>query len=284
MNYPTDLGPQEQLWARARLADLAEQFTAKGILRTPVWREVFEQTWRHPYVPGYYPDKDAPCVLSVDPAQRGGWLDAVYSDTTLITKVMPVPLSRVLRPATGTIYTSSSTLPSLVLEMLEELDVTDGHRVLEIGTGTGYNTALLCERLGSAQVTSVECASAAPNGSGTASRRPQPSGTTKADPPTNASASPPQPITSTSGTTTQTVRAAGHCKAPQTARRRTRCLHRPTRAGVGRPHHLRQRRVHRPPGPRRERHLPRHRDRLPRPLERSRTPSPTVANLGQTPP
>jgi len=83
-------------------------------------------------------------------------LGAVYSDTTLITKVMPVPLSRALRPSTGTIYTSSSTVPSLVVEMLEELDVADGHRVLEIGTGTGYNAALLCARLGSAQVTSVD--------------------------------------------------------------------------------------------------------------------------------
>jgi hypothetical protein len=32
---------------------------------------------------------------------------------------MPVPLSRPLRPAIGMTYTSSSTLPSLVLEMLE---------------------------------------------------------------------------------------------------------------------------------------------------------------------
>ncbi len=143
MNHPTDLNPEEQLRARARLVDLAEQFTAKEILRTPAWREVFEQTWRHPYVPSYYPDKDAPCVLCVDPSRRGEWLDTVYSDTTLITKLMPVPLSRALQPATGMTYTSSSTLPSLVLEMLEELDVADGHRVLEIGTGTGYNAALV---------------------------------------------------------------------------------------------------------------------------------------------
>ncbi|MGH3610695.1 MAG: methyltransferase domain-containing protein, partial [Pseudonocardiaceae bacterium] len=156
MNYPTDLSPAEEERARARLADLAEQFTAKSTLRTPVWREVFERTWRHPYVPGYYPDKDSPLVLCIDSSRREEWLDAVYSDTTLITKAMPVPLSRALRPATGTIYTSSSTLPSLVLEMLEDLDVANGHRVLEIGTGTGYNAALLCERLGSAQVTSVD--------------------------------------------------------------------------------------------------------------------------------
>lgn len=156
MNYPTDLSPDEELRARCRLADLAEQFAAKGILRTPAWREVFERTWRHPYVPGYYPDKDSPVVLCIEPSRRGGWLDVVYSDTTLITKLMPVPLSRALRPATGTMYTSSSTHPSLVLDMLETLDVADGHRVLEIGTGTGYNAALLCERLGSACVTSVD--------------------------------------------------------------------------------------------------------------------------------
>lgn len=50
MNYPTDLSPDEEERARTRLADLAEQFTAKDVLQTPVWREVFERTWRHPYV------------------------------------------------------------------------------------------------------------------------------------------------------------------------------------------------------------------------------------------
>ncbi len=156
LSYPTDLTQEEQRTAQARLHELAERFTASGTLRSPRWREVFIRTWRHPYVPSFYPELGAPCLLSIDPQRRSEWLDAVYSDQTLITKVVQVPLSPALRPGTYPVYTSSSTMPSLVLSMLEALEVHDGQRVLEIGTGTGYNAALMCARLGSEHVTSVD--------------------------------------------------------------------------------------------------------------------------------
>src|SRR5215208_1451193 len=50
--------------------------------------------------------------------------------------------------------TSSSSQPSLMARMLEQLDVRPGDRVLEVGAGTGYNAAVMAE-LGAA-VTTVE--------------------------------------------------------------------------------------------------------------------------------
>lgn len=58
-------------------------------------------------------------------------------------------------PITGT-ATCSSTQPSLMAIMLEALDIADGHRVLEVGTGTAYNAALLAHRLGDQQVHSID--------------------------------------------------------------------------------------------------------------------------------
>lgn len=73
-------------------------------------------------------------------------LAAVYGDEAIVTRTdergMP---------------TSSSSQPSIMAVMLERLDVHPGHRVLEIGTGTGYNAALLATLVGpGGDVTSVE--------------------------------------------------------------------------------------------------------------------------------
>ncbi|MFI1100118.1 methyltransferase domain-containing protein [Streptomyces melanogenes] len=56
----------------------------------------------------------------------------------------------------GRVPTSSASMPSVVFSMLRDLDVRAGNRVLEIGTGTGWNAALLGHRLGPENVTTVE--------------------------------------------------------------------------------------------------------------------------------
>ncbi|HEY4020863.1 MAG TPA: methyltransferase domain-containing protein [Pseudonocardiaceae bacterium] len=56
----------------------------------------------------------------------------------------------------GVVPSSSTSQPSVVALMLAAADLRRGRRILEIGTGTGWNTALLCERLGDSAVVSVE--------------------------------------------------------------------------------------------------------------------------------
>lgn len=118
---------------------------------------------RHEFVPCFYLPRDGfangltlwePVAAQTD---YDRWLAAAYSNQTLITQldgVEPEPGNAAVRE--GGVPTSSSTLPSLVLRMWADAEIADGHTVLEIGTGTGYSTALACERLGSGAVTSVE--------------------------------------------------------------------------------------------------------------------------------
>jgi protein-L-isoaspartate(D-aspartate) O-methyltransferase len=55
------------------------------------------------------------------------------------------------------VTTSSASQPSMMAIMLEQLDLRPGHRVLEIGAGTGYNAALMAHIVGPAgRIVSVD--------------------------------------------------------------------------------------------------------------------------------
>ncbi|GAA2645482.1 methyltransferase domain-containing protein [Paractinoplanes durhamensis] len=133
-----------QPYAAALVTELAHA----GVL-APGWRPPFEQVPRHVFVPEFFTDDDER-VSADDAAQHDRWLASVYSDTSLTTQLMTAPGTDLTWP------TSSSTRPSLMARMLGLLDVAGGHRVLEIGTGTGYNVALLSHRLGDTDVTSID--------------------------------------------------------------------------------------------------------------------------------
>lgn len=160
MTMPADLETDATQLRKTMAKALAED----GALADPAWRQAVEQVPRHRFVPGFYlpaDERDGQGLTVWEPVtaelDNGRWLAAAYSDTTLITQFdSDEPDWK--RPAVrhGGAPTSSSTLPSLVLQMWADADVQDGHTLLEIGTGTGYSTALACERLGSAGVTSIE--------------------------------------------------------------------------------------------------------------------------------
>ncbi|MFD4409192.1 ATP-grasp peptide maturase system methyltransferase [Streptomyces sp. NPDC058476] len=145
-------------------AHLARALAEDGVLADEGWRQAVEAVPRHRFVPGFYlpaDERDGQGLTVWEPVTAdldyGRWLAAAYSDTTLITQFdgdEPDWKSPAARH--GGAPTSSSTLPSLVVRMWADADVQEGHTVLEIGTGTGYSTALACERLGSADITSIE--------------------------------------------------------------------------------------------------------------------------------
>ncbi|MCP2326954.1 protein-L-isoaspartate O-methyltransferase [Hamadaea flava] len=124
--------------------ELAETLTGTGVL-APGWREAFLHTPRHVFVPYFY---DGDTKVAADSPEG---LKAVYADESLVTQLAPDP-----RGADYSWPTSSSTRPSLMAQMLSLLDVTEGEKVLEIGTGTGYNAALLSYRLGDTNVISID--------------------------------------------------------------------------------------------------------------------------------
>ncbi|MFD9904046.1 ATP-grasp peptide maturase system methyltransferase [Streptomyces sp. NPDC059063] len=149
----------------ARLREtMTKALADDGRLADPAWRHAVATVPRHRFVPGFFlpahqPDTQGLTVWEPVTAELdyGRWLAAAYSNTTLITQ-FDGDEADWTNPAVrhGGAPTSSSTLPSLVLRMWADADVREGHTVLEIGTGTGYSTALACERLGSGGLTSIE--------------------------------------------------------------------------------------------------------------------------------
>jgi protein-L-isoaspartate(D-aspartate) O-methyltransferase len=97
---------------------LVDHLRGRGTFRTPRVEAAFLTVPRHLFLPG------------VD-------LTEAYSPKVVVTK----------RADNGTAISSASA-PNLVAEMLEQLDVQPGHRVLEIGAATGINAALLAELVG----------------------------------------------------------------------------------------------------------------------------------------
>ncbi|MFH8881238.1 methyltransferase domain-containing protein [Streptomyces californicus] len=124
------------------------QELADGGLIDARWRRVWDAVPRSQFIPRdawrQLRDRCEPLLAAED------WCALVNSDEPVITQ-----LDDGVEGGPG-IATSSNSQPSMTARMLGLLEVEDGMSVLEIGTGTGFVAALLCERLGDRQVHSVE--------------------------------------------------------------------------------------------------------------------------------
>jgi protein-L-isoaspartate(D-aspartate) O-methyltransferase len=109
----------------ARREGLIAQLERSRILRDPRIAAALRAIDRHRFVPNVA-------------------LEEAYEDKALA-----------LKENNGTIISSISQ-PSMIVHMLTLLDVQPGHRVLEIGTGSGYNAALLAYLASPGTVVSVE--------------------------------------------------------------------------------------------------------------------------------
>ncbi|MGH3719579.1 MAG: methyltransferase domain-containing protein [Pseudonocardiaceae bacterium] len=143
------------------LVGLVDGLSSSGAL-SPDWRAAFLAVPRHLFVPDlvWCDREDGSGPRPVRRAEQPDtWLQLVYRDEPIITQINDgtsptvAPDSAV---SSHTVYSSSTSMPTVVAEMLTALRAEPGMSVLEIGTGTGWNTALLAHRLGGEHVTSIE--------------------------------------------------------------------------------------------------------------------------------
>ncbi|MFG2933217.1 ATP-grasp peptide maturase system methyltransferase [Streptomyces achromogenes] len=137
---------------------MATVLVNEGVLKSPWLREAVESVPRERFLrPGVFLDEGRTWrpVTATD-ANPDEWLKIAYSVDTLTTQLDGhLTADQADEPVVG-VPTSSSTDPATVVGMIETLDLVTGHRVLEIGTGTGYSTALMCHYLGEDNVTTIE--------------------------------------------------------------------------------------------------------------------------------
>lgn len=129
--------------AKDSLYKLVSSLKSKGFISSRAVEEAFKHSPRHMFLNEFYvPDTKSVGNYSLrrlvqsprskPTAEYIAWLRSIYVDEPLVTAIddKGIPIS-------------SSTAPWLMALMLEALQVHPESKVLEIGTGTGYNMALL---------------------------------------------------------------------------------------------------------------------------------------------
>lgn len=134
IRFPAALGAYLAALVERRLMEretrlreaLVSRLESAGVVRRPDVAAAMRRVERHRLLPGVS-------------------LEEAYADRAIAIKTQ------------GDEVTSSISQPGMVAQMLELLEARAGERILEIGTGSGYNAALLAELVGPrGSVTTVE--------------------------------------------------------------------------------------------------------------------------------
>ncbi|MEU6150749.1 methyltransferase domain-containing protein [Actinosynnema sp. NPDC047251] len=135
--------------------ELVDSLVAAGVLGDDRWATAFREVPRHLFVQRFF-------VATTDgwtpvTAEHPDFLSLVYRNQVCVTQLDNSDAAwerAVAEGAVDGVPTSSSSMPTIMAIMLEALDAEG--TVLEIGTGTGYNAALLAHVLGDDAVTSID--------------------------------------------------------------------------------------------------------------------------------
>jgi protein-L-isoaspartate O-methyltransferase len=134
---------------------MVENLTTDGFL-DPGWREAFLAVPRHAFIPDLVWQEQrrdlVPFHRAEDPDR---WLRLAYAPRQIM--ITQVDDGHPVGPGLiGDCISSSASQPNVVALMLAALGAQPGMTVCEIGTGTGYNAALLAQRLGADHITTIE--------------------------------------------------------------------------------------------------------------------------------
>ncbi|WP_184717992.1 methyltransferase domain-containing protein [Streptosporangium saharense] len=132
---------------------LRERLLSSGAM-APDWAFAFDAVPRGLFLPEVmWPSAEGERVVVSRTDDLEEWQRWADTDVSIVTQWDDGDHTGLER---GELATSSGSMPGVVFDMLRELLVFDGAKVLEIGTGTGWCAALLSARLGETNVVSVE--------------------------------------------------------------------------------------------------------------------------------
>jgi len=118
------------------ITDMMNKLVDELITKKALWSEPIEGAFRtvprHLFVDKFYTGREMITVDRKNPERET--LTKIYQDYAIV-----------IRKDENGAPTSSTSQPAIVSMMLEDLELSPGMKVLEIGTGTGWNAALMAK-------------------------------------------------------------------------------------------------------------------------------------------